>query len=219
MQFCFKLGCNLRALLCSGCTVISPLAGAGLLRRVSEPGASEEGGKPQGRSITDAARKTSEGVSFHQWLTGSAGLEGGHHLRVFEPLARQAVGVGAGTQSVRRAGRKWVKFQAFSRHWSSAVSPVCFFFFSLTHNLSYILRVFVRALCQTHWLWKNNLDGFNLLPPPTPLPPPSLPHACAFFFFPFSFPLFDLLCVPLRGWEFILFGNFVPSPLSHCRQI
>lgn len=122
-----------------------------------------------------------------------------------------AVGVGVGAQSVRRAERKWVKFQAFSRHWSSAAS--CVFFFSLAHNLSYILRVFVRALCQTHWLWKNNLAGFNLLPSPTPLP---LSPPCLRFF---SFPLFDLLCVPLRGWEFILFGNFVPSPVSHCRQI
>lgn len=40
------------------------------------------------------------------------------------------------------------------------------------YNLSYIsLYVCVRGLCQAHWLWKNNLTGFNLLPPS---PPPQL---------------------------------------------
>lgn len=74
----------------------------------------------------------------------------------------------------------------------------------LHYNLSYILCVFVRARCQTHWLWKNNLTGFNLLPPPHPHSLLLLP----------SFPLhsaFLCSCVPLRGWEFILFGNSMPS--------
>lgn len=61
----------------------------------------------------------------------------------------------------------------------------------LRYNLSYILCVFARARCQTHWLWKNNLTGFNLLPP-SPLPPPSSS------LFPLAFCFFLLLCASER---------------------
>lgn len=93
-----------------------------------------------------------------------------------------------------------------SRHSPPSETTLCLV--CLRYNLSYILRVFVRALCQTHWLWKNNLTGFNLLPPH---PPSSSLLPLAFFFF------FCCFCVPLRGWEFILFGNSMPSPSSHCK--
>lgn len=119
----------------------------------------------------------------------------------FEPARLFVAVCGAGGQGggcrVSRTCRKWVKFQAFSCDWSNTVSV-----FSLAHNLSYILRVFVRALCQTHWLWKNNLAGFNLLPPAPPAPPhlhpPSSflfpPPHCAFF----SSSLRPLLCASER---------------------
>lgn len=144
--------------------------------------------------------------------TGSAEPVRGGITCGFRTGAAVCAVCGAGGQGggrrVSRTCRKWVKFQAFSCNWSNAVSV-----FSLAHNLSYILRVFVRALCQTHWLWKNNLAGFNLLPPPNPTPPPPfllpLPSS-PLPFFSLLLLLFDLFCVPLRGWEFILFGNFVP---------
>lgn len=43
---------------------------------------------------------------------------------------------------------------------------------STTYLTSFVC---VCVLCQPHWLWKNNLTGFNLLPPPCLLPPRS-PH-------------------------------------------
>lgn len=75
------------------------------------------------------------------------------------------------------------------------------------HLLQLILHLacVVRALCQTHRLWKNNLTGFNL-PPPLPTPPPPPLPPLAFFFRSF--------CVPLRGTEPILFGSSTPLPAS-----
>lgn len=114
----------------------------------------------------------------------------------------RAVGVGVGA-----VGRTW-ESGLNSRHSLTSEATLCLV--CLLYNLSYILCVFVRVLCQTHWLWKNNLTGFNLLPPSSFLFPPS-PRVFLFFFFSFFF------CVPLRGWEFILFGNSMPSPSLLCK--
>lgn len=109
--------------------------------------------------------------------------------------------VGQGRGSGRGVSLTW-ESGLNSKH--SLTSEATRFLVCLLYNLSHILCVFVRGLCQAQWLWKNNLTGFNLLPP---LPPPSS-SPCVYFFFLLFF------CAPLRGREFILFGTSMPSPSS-----
>lgn len=73
-----------------------------------------------------------------------------------DPCVSEQRGGGSGVH----AG-KWVKFQAFSslKPWSSGLH--------LLQLISHLVCV-VRALCQSHRLWKNNLTGFNLPPPHSP---------------------------------------------------
>lgn len=93
-----------------------------------------------------------------------------------------------GAVSVQLDMGKWVKFQAFCYIWDCYSVWDCLF---LSEALS-CLSCVSQSLAKPHWLWKNNLTGFNLLPPPLP----SL----------FLLPLFLFFCAPLRLWEFILYS-------------
>lgn len=55
---------------------------------------------------------------------------------------------------------EWLKFQAFCYIQGYSVW-VCLFYSFILH------RVCMWVPCQAHWLWKNNLTGFNCPPPPT----------------------------------------------------
>lgn len=78
-----------------------------------------------------------------------------------------------------------------SRHSATSETATVFGIVFLSEALS-CLSCVSQSLAKPHWLWKNNLTGFNLLPPPLP----SL----------FLLPLFLFFCAPLRLWEFILFS-------------
>lgn len=92
--------------------------------------------------------------------------------------------------------------RAVTRTWESGLNSRHSLLWSLVPSGLHLLQLIshlacvVRALCQTHRLWKNNLTGFNL-PPPHATPLSLLPLALFFRSF----------CVALRRREPILFGS------------
>lgn len=96
----------------------------------------------------------------------------------------------------RRSGR------AVTRTWESGLNSRHSLLWSRVPSGLHLLQLIshlacvVRALCQTHRLWKNNLTGFNL-PPPHATPLSLLPLAL----------FFRSVCVALRRREPILFGS------------
>lgn len=170
------------ALLCSGCIVIpdrlhskrggSGLWGLGLLMHCTK--------HLRGLQLITAVTEGGDG-GWEQGVLSRADVEGvclcisNQHgcvcVQAWTPWAAgQGSGSGCGISRTWESGLN-------SRH--SLASEATAVSGCLLRNLSYILWVFVRVLCQAHWLWKNNLTGFNLLPPP----PSSSLLPLAFFFF------------------------------------
>lgn len=154
LSLVLQIGLELQLFLCSGCTVI--------------PVPEEGGGGPCG--LLMYCTNISEGCGRSKLDRGRVEqdrcLTVGNHLFV-----RVDVGQGSG----RGVSRTW-ETGLNSRH--SPTSEAALFLVCLFYNLSYILCVCERVLCQACWLWKNNLTGFNLSPPPPH------PHSSSFLFPP-----------------------------------